>query len=312
MVSSFKSHEIVLPKLQVTKEVRGSRFSRINSILSSRLLAICGLVLIFLLPLSMFSASVAEAIASQTETTNAPRSQTSYTYHLPFLANTYTRTGTIGSFTTYLAIQNTSSTIANITIVYHDSNANVLPTPPTSCASVNPLAECIASNPFAMGKRGTGIVTSDQPLSIIVGESTPFGGTAYTANAVPSNVNVVPIAFNDAFGGFNAQLTIFNPGIGSGASINFYDKNGSVIASKYVPIRSATNQILDLNDPTLGLPNGFAGWALILAGPEIGDELVVQTLEYNLSHHFVAVLDQYFLILLFMLPLSSIKLLAAM
>ena len=239
--------------------------------------------------------SVTAAALQSSASANTPRAQTTYTYYLPFLANRYVMSGTTGSYTTYLAIQNTSSATANITVAYYASNGNVLATPPTNCVAINPLAECVASNPFAMGKRGTGVVTSDQPLSIIVGEATPFGGTAFAANAQPSNVNEVPIALNNAFGGFNTQIIIFNPGISGGANINFYDKNGNVVASKSVPIPILTTQILDLRDPALGLPDGFSGWALILAGPEIGDELVVQTLEYKLNHHFVAVLGQPFI-----------------
>jgi len=124
-------------------------------------------VLALLVTFLVLSVPSVMAVAPQSPAfASTPRAQTTYTYYLPFLANRYVMSGTTGSYTTYLAIQNTSSATANITVAYYASNGNVLATPPTNCVAINPLAECVASNPFAMGKRGTGVVTSDQPLSI--------------------------------------------------------------------------------------------------------------------------------------------------
>lgn len=221
-----------------------------------------------------------------------------YYYYLPFLANNYTQSGTSGSFTTYLAFQNTTNSSANVSLQYYDENGNSLPNGAFSCASVTAQSECVVGiPPFASGSKGSGVLFSDQPLAVVVPEATPYGGSAYVINAGGAPSLVAPLAINGAFGGYFTQLTVFNGGAtAANVTINFYNQDGS-------PAPSASNQIFTLsphtsrtfaqNDPNSGLPgpsgssSGFSGWAQI-SGSQ-GSQLTAQVLEQNLNAHFVAI-----------------------
>lgn len=212
-----------------------------------------------------------------------------YSYFLPFLANNYNQGS--GNFTSFVAFQNTGNAQAYVQVLYYDTSGQPVPTAANTCATVAQNGECVVPNPFPSGSRGSGIITSSQPLNVIVAEATPFGGSAYPVSAGASNSLVAPFAINGDYG-FVTQLTVYN---GSNAAANniqvqFYDKNGNLQAGATQNISSlaARSSIaLDQAASNSGLPVNFDGWAQITA--PTGSQLAAQVLEQNPASHFVAI-----------------------
>ena len=220
--------------------------------------------------------------------------QGAYTYNLPFLANNYSSAGpaATGCFTTFVALQNIGNAPANVTFNYYDLSGNSIQVPANTCNNVPiPLAgECVAPNAFMLGNAGSAVVVSNQPLNVIVAEATPFGGTAYPVRAGANTTLVVPLAYNNAFGGFVTQLTVFNPTVtAANVTITFYDAAGNVqtnaLQSFALPAFRANT--LDQTLQTSKLPVGFNGWATISSTN--GVPIVGQVLEQNPNNNFVAI-----------------------
>jgi hypothetical protein len=217
-----------------------------------------------------------------------PTTSSFYSYPLPFLAN-----DSGGGFTTYLAIQNTSHTNpANLQIQYYgvDGNLNGVLNQ-SGCNQLAALAECLPPNPFATGAAGTGLLISDQPLNVIVAEATPLGGSAYTVREGAATSSLAaPLAINNALGGFQTQLRVFNAGTStSNVTIRFFDQQGIAQpgATQNLNIAPYTSQTLDQTAASSGLANGFYGWAQITS--TVGSTLIAQVLEQNPTTHFVAI-----------------------
>jgi hypothetical protein len=227
---------------------------------------------------------------------NNPASLVSgYTYYLPFLANAYPASTGSGSFTTYLAIQNPANVSTTVTISYFDTNGNSVATPAGTCTSIVAFGECIPPNPFASGQAGEAVLTSLQPLNVIVSEVTPYGGSAYAASAGTANSLIVPLAIRGGLSDFTTQLNIFNGGNSAATgTIQFYDQGGTHItaADKTFNLAAHTTANYDQStDTTLG--NNFYGWAQIV-GNSGTSQLVAQVLEQRPSVHFVAIVNAQF------------------
>ena len=205
-----------------------------------------------------------------------------YTYYLPFVANN------VNGFTSQVTVQNTGSAAATITAQYYDAAGNTVGVQGAACTNIAPNAACKASNPFASGAKGTGVIVSNQPLSVIVQELTPFGGSAYAVNAGTSASLVAPLAINNN-GGFVTQLTVANAGASAtNVTVTFYDQNGNTLpaATKTLNIGAHGSQTLDQTAADSGLPTGFYGWAQISGAS--GAQLVAQVLETRSDIKFVA------------------------
>ncbi len=205
-----------------------------------------------------------------------------YTYNLPFVANN------ANGFTSYLAIQNVANTSANVQVQYYDGTGNTYTVASASCSQLAPNAECTAPNPLAVGTKGTSLITSNQPLAVIVAESTPYGSSAYAVNAGTSSRLVAPLAINNS-GGFNTQLTIANGGASEAAvTVNFYDQSGRAIATatKNLSLAPYSAQTLDQTAADSGLAPGFYGWAMINGAA--GGQLTAQVLEQRADIKFIA------------------------
>lgn len=142
---------------------------------------------------------------------------------MPFVSNN------LNGYSSYVAFQNIGNAQAFVQVLHYDLNVQAVPTAPNTCATLAADAECIAPNPFASGSKGSDVVVSTQPLNVLVAEATPFGGSAYAANATPGNNLVAPFAINDDFG-FVTQLTVYNNGTSSvsNVQVQFYDKSGNL------------------------------------------------------------------------------------
>ncbi len=204
-----------------------------------------------------------------------------YTYYLPTLANN------AGGFTSNVLVQNLGSGPANITSQSYDSQGGST-TQSVACSNLAVQAKCSPTNAFANGAKGAGIITSNQPLSIIVTQATPYGASAYTVGTGTFSSLIAPLAINNA-AGFVTELTIFNAeATATQLTVNFYDQNGALIvaATKTLNIAAHTSQTLDQTATDSSLARGFYGWAQIIGAD--GSMLVAQVLEHNAAIHFVA------------------------
>lgn len=215
---------------------------------------------------------------------------TTYTYNLPFLANVYTPTNAPGSFTSFVALQNMGVITANISFQYYNASGSLVSTPSGTCTTVAQYGECITPNPFATGTKGAGILTSDQPLNVVVAEATPYGGSAYAVSAGASSSLVAPLAINNSYGGFITQLNIFNTGANAvTTTVSFYNADGSsapVSSTKVLNIPAHATTTLDQTASDSGLAPGFYGWAMISG--TTGSQLAAQVVEQNPNTHFAA------------------------
>jgi predicted extracellular nuclease len=209
---------------------------------------------------------------------------TIYTYYLPYLAN-----GS-NSFTTFLAYQNNTSNVATITVQYFNTTGGSVATPSGTCTTLAGYAECTAPNAFAAGSEGTGIITSNQPLNVIVAEATPYGGSAYAVGEGANTSQIAPVIIGP--GGlvdFFTQLRIFNGGSTTvTGTVQFYNGDGTLVAgaTKNFTLNADTSIVYDQSTDTALTGIKFYGWAQITGSN--GAKLVAQVLEQRPSVHFVA------------------------
>jgi hypothetical protein len=204
----------------------------------------------------------------------------SYSYYLPFVANS------AAGFSSQVTVQNLGNASASISNQYFDKAGATVGA--AYSANIAAKSSWVAANPLALGSTGTGVITSNQPLSVIVSQTTPFGSSAYTAPAEASASLIAPLAINQA-AGFNTRLTIANVGaIASSATITFYDSVGNIIpdATKILQLAAHSSQSLDQTAAASGLAQGFYGWARVEGSA--GGQLVGQVLEQRSDIGFVA------------------------
>ncbi len=246
-----------------------------------------------LLGVGTASATSLPSVASNQSGLAALQSQDAsglYTYYLPIVANDYKQQGTAGGYATYLAFQNFGPAIATVSLRYFDQLGNQIATPSDTCNTVSVNGECIALNPFPFGKIGTGIITSNQPLNVLMSEATPFGGSAYVVNSGASNSIIAPLALNHYLGFFSTQLFIYNGGAGATpVTVQYYNEDGRLVRTDTQSVAAHVSINFSQEDLLLSLPRGFNGWAQI-SGPA-GSQLAVQLLEHRSDTGFVTVIS---------------------
>jgi hypothetical protein len=215
---------------------------------------------------------------------------TNYSYYLPLLA-THAEYTAGNFFTTHVTIQNIGTGTANIQTHYYGLAGNSNIVQESTCTILTANATCHPVNPFANNTQGMGIVSSDQPLSVLVETQTPIGASAYTANTNPAASLLTPLAINHALG-FNTQLTIANVSPeATVATVTFYDANGAILpaSTKTLQLAGYSSQSLDQTAADSNLPAGYYGWAKIEGSQ--GAQLVGQVLEQRPESNFVTLLN---------------------
>ena len=232
------------------------------------------------------TANATNTVSVQVTLNVTAQQATIYSYYLPFVGNS------ANGFTSQVTLQNVGNGAAVVTSQYFDPAGNNVGQTGVAglagCSSVAVGAACNPINPFGKGAGGTGVIVSNQPLAVIVTESTPFGGSAYAVTAGTSQSLVAPLAINNA-GGFVTQLTVANAGAGTTtATVTFYDQHGNALpaATKNILLPAHASQTLDQTATDSGLPVGFYGWASIEGSA--GSQLVAQVLETRADIKFVA------------------------
>ena len=183
-----------------------------------------------------------------------------------------------------MTFQNLSATTsANISVQYYGlssgtpGNTDTLTVPAKGQKAILPN---IGSN-----NSGGGIITSNQPLNVVVSEAISTGGSAYNVTGQTDATLYSPLALNGAFGGFTTNIVVFNTGsTASAGQIQFYDANGNVAATQSFSIAGHASQTLSQAGVS-GLANNQSYWAKIVGAS--GSQLTAQVIEFG-PHNFVA------------------------
>ena len=154
-------------------------------------------------PTPMPTSTTTATPTSTPTSTSTPPPGTSISYPVPFLANA------ANGFSTFLSVQNLGSGPASVSIQYYGSDGSTLST--DADTALNSYTLWNPTQKLGVGQSGAAIITSNQPLNIVVAEATPYGGSAYVLPAKTSNNLISPLALNGAYG-FSTQLTVFNSG----------------------------------------------------------------------------------------------------
>lgn len=214
-------------------------------------------------------------------TSTTPPSGGNYTYNLPLLANN--ANSVIGQTTTYVTLQNLStSAAANVSVHYYNSTTG---SALDSSDSVTILAngqKAISPN-LAAGSTAGGIVTSNQPLNLVVSESLNGGGSAYSVPASTAATLYSPLALNGQYG-FTTSFIIFNAGnASSNITVKYYNENGEAVVTNSYTIPAHASQTIKQGGSTLS--NTHTYWAKISGGSN--DSLTAQVVEFG-PNNFVA------------------------
>jgi hypothetical protein len=220
---------------------------------------------------------------------NATAGQT-YAYFLPFVANA------ANGFSSQVTIQNVGNAPASLIAQYYTPDGGNVTMQSINCMVIAANSSCIANNPFTAGAKGTGVLVSTQPLSVLVQEITPYGSSAYVVSAGTSSELIAPLAINDSLS-FNTALTVANVGAAAAKiSVTFYDQNGNLLpaATQNLTLAAHSSQTFEQNAANSQLPQGFYGWAQI-SGVNVAQtsetdraQLVAQVLETRADIKFAA------------------------
>ena len=144
-----------------------------------------------------------------------------------------------GGYTTGIGLLNQGSSSTSVTIIYRDGSGAVIQTQTVSSLAAHAykaLYSGDATLALPSGFAGTAtIMSSGQPLGAVVNETGP-GGQFSSYDAVPAGSAMlnVPVALNNAFGGYytgmGIQNTISFPG---SVSITYYDASGTATVKNF-------------------------------------------------------------------------------
>lgn len=198
-------------------------------------------------------------------------------------------------FTTYLSVENTNATSTNITITYYSLDGSVIATDNNKGQAIAPHGVYLAPQMLAAGQVGSAIVTSDEPVKVLVAGASSEGNaiSADSYEAIDLDLEqgstiYAPIALNNAYGGFSTTFMVDNvsstPAV---ATVTYYNNTGSAVLTQSVQLKAFGEALIDQTQAQL--PQGFAGWATISS--DAGQSLVGQVLESNLSTNFYELVD---------------------
>lgn len=189
-----------------------------------------------------------------------------YSYLLPYLANNAVVGG--NTFLTRASIQNAGATPAQISINYYNPQGGLI----TTAGLNNDLAAATSYQPsqaLGDGQSGSALVSSNQPLNIVVVENTNINGKATTSSYTAINVHkdaaaniYAPIALNKAYGDFTTSFVLQNLGCSStNATVTYYNDNSTVAATQQVSLPN--KQQVTVAQSAANLPSNFSGWASV-------------------------------------------------
>ena len=217
------------------------------------------------------------------EFNSSPPTQT-FTYNLPLLANGANTA--VGQTTTYVTFQNLANSPASLTLQYYDLNTGAAAAQQTF--TLPALGQAAPPLSLTPGQSYGGIVTSNQPLNLVVAEGLAGGGSAYNVSSATASTLYSPLALNGQYG-FQTAITVFNGGSAtSTGNILFFDDAGNAVAGATKPFNVPAHASLTFkqSDASSGLANNHAYWAKIVAA-NATDSLTAQVIEFG-PGNFVA------------------------
>jgi hypothetical protein len=138
-----------------------------------------------------------------------------------------------GGYTTGIGLINSSAAPTNITVTYRDTTGAAVKTQTVTALAAGAYQGLYSGDPtlaLPTGFNGTAsIASSAGAIAAIVNETGP-GGQLSSYDAVPSGSNLlnVPVALNNAFGGYFTGIGIQNTSASGGSvSVTYYDAAGS-------------------------------------------------------------------------------------
>jgi alpha-tubulin suppressor-like RCC1 family protein len=145
-----------------------------------------------------------------------------------------------GGYTTGIGLLNQGSSPTNVTITYRDGTGAVAKTQTVSGLAAHAYQALYSGDAvlaLPSGFAGTATITSSagQPLGAIVNETGP-GGQFSSYDAVPSGSTLlnVPVALNNAYGGYYTGMAIQNTSAIAGTvSVTYYDASGTATAKSF-------------------------------------------------------------------------------
>jgi hypothetical protein len=157
------------------------------------------------------------------------------TLYAPAIAN-----NAYGGYTTGIGLLNMGAAPTNVTITYRDASGTPVKVAGVALLAAHGYIGLYSGDPalgLPSGFAGTATLTTDdgQPLAANVNETGP-GGQFSSYDAVPSASTLlnVPVALNNAFGGFYTGIAIQNTSASGGTvSITYYDADGNPTAKSF-------------------------------------------------------------------------------
>ena len=145
-----------------------------------------------------------------------------------------------GGYTTGIGLLNQGSSPTNVTITYRDGSGAVVKTQTVSGLAAHAYQALYSGDAvlaLPSGFAGTATITSSagQPLGAIVNETGP-GGQFSSYDAVPSGSTLlnVPVALNNAYGGYYTGMGIQNTSASGGTVfVTYYDASGAATAKSF-------------------------------------------------------------------------------
>jgi alpha-tubulin suppressor-like RCC1 family protein len=139
-----------------------------------------------------------------------------------------------GGYTTGIGLLNQGSSATDVTITYRDGSGTVVKTQTVSALAAHAYRALYSGDAvlaLPSGFAGTATITNSaaQPLGAVVNETGP-GGQFSSYDAVPAGSALlnVPVALNNAFGGYYTGMGIQNTSASPGAvSVTYYDASGT-------------------------------------------------------------------------------------
>ncbi len=145
-----------------------------------------------------------------------------------------------GGYTTGIGLLNQGNSPTNVTITYRDATGIVVKTQTVSALAAHAyhaLYSGDATLALPSGFAGTATITSlaGQPLGAVVNETGPGGQfSSYDAVASGSTLLNVPVALNNAFGGYYTGMGIQNTSASGGTVfVTYYDASGAATAKSF-------------------------------------------------------------------------------
>jgi len=145
-----------------------------------------------------------------------------------------------GGYTTGIGLLNQGNSPTNVTITYRDGSGALIKTQTVSGLAAHAyqaLYSGDATLALPSGFAGTATITNSaaQPLGAVVNETGPGGQfSSYDAVASGSTTLNVPVALNNAFGGYYTGMGIQNTSASAGTVfVTYYDASGTATAKSF-------------------------------------------------------------------------------